>query len=983
MTTILIVDDRPANREFLVTLLSYSGHRLLEAADGAEGLALARAERPDLVIADILMPTMDGYEFVHRLRSEPEIAGTPVIFYTAHYHEPEARRLAADCGVIDVLTKPCEPEIVLRTVETALGHLTTPPTVPSTPADQFDRDHLHLVTEKLSQKADELRRTNERLSAMIELGLQLGWERDPGRLLQVFCDSAREIVGARYAVLGVRNGEAPYRFFLTSGLDLATAARIDRSVPLDGVLGSVLANGRCFRTANNGLSSTGLPGSFPTARALLAVPLLSPGRVHGWVCLLDKVGADAFSEEDEQLAKMLGAQVGRIYENGSLYADLLRHSTKLADEVAERKRAEAELQKSSALLRAVAAGTNDAVYVKDRDGKYLLFNEAAAGFVGRPIHEVLGRDDSGLFEPDSVRIIKDRDHRVMSSGMIQTEEETLTAAGVTRTYLATKGPYRDETGAIIGVLGISRDITDRKRAEAELQAAQKRLQHVLTSSPAILFTLDLEGEKTRGISWISENLQSVFGYSTAEALDSAWWQKNIHPEDRDWVLAQIRDDLFRTGDLTQQYRFCHRDGGYRWTQGIIRLVRDGSQRPLEAVGSWLDITQQRQLEEQYRQAQKMEAVGQLAGGIAHDFNNLLTVINGFGELVLNNLHPSDPNHEAVAEIVNAGERAAGLTRQLLAFSRKAMIEPKVLDLGEIVRDVERILRRVVGEDVLLEVSAPTGLDRVLADPGQIEQVILNLVVNARDAMPRGGRLKITLQPAFLDENYARSHPDARPGHYLMLSVSDTGSGMDEAIQKRIFEPFFSTKGDRGTGLGLATVHGIVKQAGGHLSVETQVGQGSTFQVYLPRVDRERATPRLRTPAPALPLGGETILLVEDENAVRQFTRKVLENCGYTVLEARDAVEAVRLANEHRGRLDLLVTDVIMPLMSGRELAERMVKTHPGMKVLFLSGYTNDAIVQHGIQEAETSFLQKPFTPAVLAAKVRSALDGTAETGPNR
>ena len=320
MATILIVDDRPTNREFLVTLLGYGGHRLLEAADGAEGLAVVRAERPDLVIADILMPTMDGYEFVRQLRADPAIADTRVVFYTAHYHEPEARKLAAACGVSDVLTKPCEPEVVLRTVAAALGHASPPASAPA--AEEFDREHLHLLTDKLSQTADELQRSNERLTAIVELGQQLGSERDPARLLQIFCSEAREIVGARYAVVGISNGgDSQYRHFLTSGMDVATAARVGRPGPLAGVLGSVLAAGRCFRAANHGgLDAAGVPPSFPAARALLAAPILSPARVHGWVCLLDKVGADAFSDEDERLAGMLAAQVGRIYENGSLYA---------------------------------------------------------------------------------------------------------------------------------------------------------------------------------------------------------------------------------------------------------------------------------------------------------------------------------------------------------------------------------------------------------------------------------------------------------------------------------------------------------------------------------------------------------------------------------------------------------------------------------------------------------------------------------------
>ncbi|MBP3954097.1 PAS domain S-box protein [Gemmata sp. G18] len=1386
MATILIVDDRPSNREFLVTLLGYGGHRLVEAGDGAEGLALVRAEAPDLVIADILMPTMDGYEFVRQLRSDPAVATTRVIFYTAHYHEPEARRLAAACGVSEVLTKPSEPEVVLRTVESVLGH--TPPPSRAPAAAEFDREHLRVMTDKLAQRADDLRRTNERLTAMIELGLQLGSERGPDRLLQLFCDAARLIIGARYAVVGVSHAGGRYRHLLTSGMDPAAAARIGSPGPMAGALGSALTIGRCFRAAPiAGPAAVGAPASFPGAGALLAAPVSSPARVYGWVCLLDKVGAGAFTEEDEQLAKMLAAQTGRIYENGSLYADLLHRTSELAQEISDReraeaevraseerfrsafestgvatvltdlgnrfvrvnaafarlfgytepemlgmtmadvthpgdlaeslagrarllagegqsfqhikrylhrtghvfwgvtnvsivrdqegrplqyvgqvqditeqKRAEAEVRRSADLLRAVADGTTDAVFVKDRDCKYLLFNEAAARFVGKPVAEVLGKDDTALFDPASARVSMENDRRVMESGQTETEEETLTAVGVTRTYLATKGPYRDEDGTVVGVIGISRDITDRKRteqrlttqhavvsilaqaadlrdaapkllravcettdwdagglwvadpqarvlscvdlwagegpdlaafravslrttfgpgvglpgrvwasgepvwiadaardpnfprsaaaaradlhggfgfpiqfgteilgvaeffgrasrapdaellrtfeilgsqigqfierkraegglrlfralidratdgievidtetgrfldvneracathgytraeflgltvydidplvtepwadvvaaqrvpgtrafeslhkrkdgstfpvevnlnlirldreylvavvrditerkrAEEALRAAQYRLEHVVASSPSVLFALGVGADQIRGISWISGTVREMLGYEPEEAFAPDWWAGNIHPGDRDRVLSQTQTDLFTRGRTSHEYRFRHGDGSYRWTRGEIRLTRDAVGAPVEAVGSWSDITERRLLEEQVQQSQKMEAVGRLAGGVAHDFNNLLTVINGYGEIVLAGLPAADANRESIREMVRAGERATGLTRQLLAFSRKAIIEPKVLDLTVVVTDVERMLRRILGEDIQLAVAADPETGAVRADPGQIEQVILNMVVNARDAMPEGGRLTIELRNADLDESYTRTHADARPGAYVLLAVTDTGCGMDAATMAHVFEPFFSTKGEHGTGLGLATLHGIVKQSGGHVGVYSEVGQGTTFKVYLPRINRAAPASKVRAVPFAMPQGTETILLVEDEDGVRALTRHVLRSCGYKVLEARDGVEALRLVDEHGGRIDLLLTDVVMPRMNGRQVAEHLTALFPTIKVMFLSGYTDDAVVRHGILEAEVTFLQKPFTPGSLAAKVREVLD---------
>ncbi len=546
--------------------------------------------------------------------------------------------------------------------------------------------------------------------------------------------------------------------------------------------------------------------------------------------------------------------------------------------------------------------------------------------------------------------------------------------GVAGFYSREARPPDEELLRVFASLGSQiGQFVGRTRVEAALRAAQERHAHVITSSPAVLFTLAVAGEEVRGVSWISDNLRGMLGHTPADAYREGWWLEHVHPEDRAALVARVRDDLFGRGHATHEYRFRHGDGTYRWTRGELRLARDAAGRPAEAVGSWSDVTERRLLEDQLRHSQKMEAVGRLAGGVAHDFNNLLTVISGYGTLVLGGLPAGDPNRELVREMVAAGELAAGLTRRLLAFSRKAVIEPAVLDLRAVVADTDRLLRRVVGEDVELAVAAHPGAGAVKADPGQIEQVLMNLVVNARDAMPRGGRVTVEVRDVELDETYCRTHPDARPGPHVLLAVADTGCGMDAATAARVFEPFFTTKGERGTGLGLATVHGIVRQSGGHVGVYSEAGRGTTFKVYLPRVGVPPPPPRAGRAA--MPRGDETVLLVEDEDGVRALTALVLRGCGYTVLEARDGAEAVRLAGGHPGRIDLLATDVVMPRMGGREAAEQLAASHPGVKVLFLSGYTDDAVVRHGILEAQVAFLQKPFTPASLAAKVRAVLDG--------
>ncbi len=508
-----------------------------------------------------------------------------------------------------------------------------------------------------------------------------------------------------------------------------------------------------------------------------------------------------------------------------------------------------------------------------------------------------------------------------------------------------------------------------RSAQEELRRSETNFRSLVTNAPYGICGCDSSGRLID----VNPALISILGYSHAAELLGRNLS-SFYSDPGQWFTVA---DHFR---LMRPFNGLHaewsRKGG---AQVSVRISGRSIREDRSAVSFELyaeDVTERRALEQQLRQSQKMEAVGRLAGGIAHDFNNLLMVISGYCELLLERVS-SDPQLRSPAqEIANAADRATGLTRQLLAFSRKQMLAPRVLDLNAIVTENLRMLTRVIGEDVDLVMVPGEELGAVRADPGQIEQVIMNLAVNARDSMPKGGKLTIETSNVMLDENYARLHSSVEPGEYVMLAVSDTGTGMDAETQSHIFEPFFTTKGPKGTGLGLSTAYGIIKQSGGHIWAYSEPGKGTSFKVYLPRVTAtgEAMAISPTVAAPRIEHGSETILLVEDEDTLREMGKLYLESEGYTVLEAADGAAALQISAEHSGLIHLLLTDVIMPGMNGRELANKLSPTRPEMKVVYMSGYTENAIGHNGMLDQGIILLQKPFTLPALKAMVREVLD---------
>ncbi len=472
----------------------------------------------------------------------------------------------------------------------------------------------------------------------------------------------------------------------------------------------------------------------------------------------------------------------------------------------------------------------------------------------------------------------------------------------------------------------------------------------------------------------SPSYQEILGYSPEE-LAGTTSLEHIHPDDRQ-IVKEAAEEAQRTGvGRRLEYRFRHKNGTWRILESTASVIPNAQGEPEKMVIINRDITERREIEKRLqesksRQAQKMEAVGRLSGGIAHDFNNLLGVIIGYTELMEAHVSQGDPLHKSVQEIKKAGERAAALTRQLLAFSRQQVLEPKVLDLNAVVADIRNLLCRLIGEDIELTTILNPRLGRVLADPGQIEQVIMNLAANARDAMPKGGKLIIETLNAELDEAFVRDIPYVRPGSYVQIEVTDTGTGMNAKMQAHIFEPFFTSKEQsKGTGLGLATAYGVVKQSNGYIWVQSELEKGTTFKICLPRVERPLQTASAETHQLWSSHGGKTILLVEDEEALRAVTREVLVQSGYEVLEANGGGQGLESAQHHPGAIHLLLTDVVMPEMSGPALAEKLAASRPEMKVLFMSGYTDYVVDSHGVLESSTQLLVKPYTRESLINKI--------------
>ena len=639
----------------------------------------------------------------------------------------------------------------------------------------------------------------------------------------------------------------------------------------------------------------------------------------------------------------------------------------------QRSKAETSQRYSEERYRTLVAASSAIVWDTPASGEFERVQPGWTAFTGQTFDELRGMGWLNAIHPDD----RAKSGQCWLAAMTQKrsfhQEHRLRRADGEYRHMSVRCiPIKESDGTIREWVGVHTDVTEQRRAEEEREGHLKRLKLHIERMPLAYILYDAA---CRILDW-NPAAERIFGYTRQEMLGQGPPFAQVIPKDS-WAEDEVIRGRIRAGDMNVHTvnENITKDGRKVICQCFNTPLVDENGHFSGHLCLARDMTEQKALEVQYRQAQKMEAFGQLASGVAHDFNNLLTVISGYSEMLLERLGAQDASHDSLNAIHEAGQRAAGLTRQLLAFSRQTVLELKVLDLNLVVRETAKFLRRLIGEDIVLTTDLDDSISKVKVDQGLLGQILMNLAVNARDAMPQGGTLTIETSDLELDAAYASRHPGCKPGRYVKIAVSDNGCGMSPEVKAHIFEPFFTTKEPgKGTGLGLATVYGIVQQSEGMINLSSEPGHGTTFKIYFPAVEGTRTGSAHDRPNPRVTGGSETLLLVEDEYPVRAMALLALQSQGYKVLEAESGRKALAIAEKHGSGIDMLVTDVVMPGMSGRELRELLAPLFPNLKVLYMSGYTDDSVIRHGILQVEVAFLQKPYTPLSLARKVREVLD---------
>lgn len=838
MSKILIVDDSDLNRQLLVMLLGSHHHLTLEASDGAEALELARRERPDLVISDVLMPTMDGYEFVRQLRADPIIGQIPVVFITGNYLGREARALATSCGVSSVLYRPCDQKGVLKSVDTALESAKHPETVLPLKREEFDREHLQLLTDALSEKSEQLSAVNLKLTALIELSQQLASEHDPLKLMNEYARVAREIIGAKWNALGVLSEDSQtLQHFHTIGLDDEIAKLLNPPSPVEGMFGKLLKDGRScrIRILDGDPQTAGWPTDFPPLSSCLSLPIIFQERVYGWICLANKLGAEEFSDEDEQLAVTLVTQMAAAYENATLYSEARHRTVELEREIAEREKAEELLRESEVRYRRLFETARDGILILNADTlKITDVNPFMTELLGYSRDEFLGKElwEIGFFADKKTSQAAFRE--VQETGYLRYADLPLqTKEGKPWDVEFISNVYEEDGQQVIQCN--IRDIAERMLADE----ARDRLAAIVESSDDAIFSKTFEGIVT---SW-NASAERMYGYTDEEAIGRHI--SFIAPPECADELEGILSNLKCGGRIKHLETVrVRKDGTIIHVSVSISPIISAEGRLLGASAIAHDITERKRAEaamrakneeltamtQQFWQASKLATMGELAASIAHELNNPLATVSLRTESLLRQFADGDPKRRALKIIEQEVERMANLVGNLLQFSRRNHPQISTLDVyKEIENTLDFIEHYLSSRQINVVREFAETIPNLHADRQQLRQVFLNLLTNASDAMTQGGTLTLRVAAGQTEHGAGT----------VVIEFADTGAGIKPEVLLKVWEPFFTTKGEgKGTGLGLAICRRIVEEHKGTINIESEVAQGTTVRITLPAPERE-------------------------------------------------------------------------------------------------------------------------------------------------
>jgi two-component system cell cycle sensor histidine kinase/response regulator CckA len=1119
MSNILVVDDRAINRQLLVTLLSYGGHHLIEAANGIEALAQMHGTHTDLVITDLFMPQMDGMEFVKQMRADPALAATPVIFYTATHRVRDAQAMGAQHGVKHVLAKPAEPDVILATVQDVLSTVTPRPAnngvAPTSPKPASSDAPLAAPDLTTAQAI------GMRLVAMVELGLDLLLERDPLRMLDTVCHAARKIIGARYAALGLLDlDEQNFQHFFVHTVEEPVQEDLEPPALDFGLICQLLTSPEPLRLgAIADAQAAGFAVGHPPLRSFLGVPIFATDHQLGVLYFVDRLAADTFDSEDEWMATTLAAETALLYENSHLYHLLQRNANNLQFEVLERKQAEEQLRETNQTLQTLIEASPLAICSFDQEGNLQTWNPAAERLFGWRAEEVIGRQPPFVTTQDQAQFERFRQRALAGNMLVDVELQRTRKDGARIDVSLAAAPLRNGEGVVNGWLALYGDISERKRHAREqeallaMAAAMRKARNRAELLPVVL---DKVMQLFEGEGAFLMLLDAASGELVTEAATGApagYWGYRLPPgEGISWQVMMTRQSYVSTdasaepllrppaGAVEMRAAACvpliatHGEAiGVLWISreqpisnaevGMLKAISDmaanalyrvtlseqtqaqarqlqhvmdtvpegllllDSERRIQLMNpaaasylavltharigdqltelggrpihellapplagqphhevvieqprrrifeiapntmqessdkeAWLlvlrDVTEARHVQERIQEQARLAAVGQLVAGIAHDFNNVLAVVTLTTELLQIRL-PDIPSAERqrLELVYGAVSQATQLIRQLLDFSRRSILMRGPVDLLPFLREQLGMLKRTLPENITFRLVQDRNQYVVNADPTRLMQVLMNLAINARDAMESGGTLTFTLCELSASSDELAPELLMTSNRWLHLMVADTGAGIVPEVLPHIFEPFFTTKSPgKGTGLGLAQVYGIINQHDGFVTVESEVGEGTTFHIYLPLVDQPPMVVETSADSPFARSRGETILIVDDEVATRKVIADILDELGYQVLTAKGNREALALIAEQPERIDLVISDLMMSEQGGIALSTTVQLLWPDLKIIIMSGYPLTDEERIELSAGVAAWLQKPFTSQHLATTVRTVLD---------